>query len=92
MDVVAKCRTLLLSRMWLLNLREGSITASWLKTWNLNGPLMNPLNRNAILNKLAYVIHYALDMAYITSPGNTETYKMFKQRLYKVLHKLANVE
>ena len=91
MDVVVKCTTLLLSWMWLLNLREGSVPASWLKTWNLNGPLVNPLNGNAILNKLAYVIHYALDMAHITSPGYTETYKMFK-RLYKVLHVLANVE
>jgi hypothetical protein len=42
-----------------------------------------PPNRNTIPNKLTYVTHYALDMAYVNPPGNTETHKKFKRRLYK---------
>ena len=30
-----------------------------------------PPNRNKIPNKLTYVTHYALDMAYVNPPGNT---------------------
>ena len=91
-DVAVKCRTLLLNRMWLLSSTEGSVTAPRLKSWNLNGPLANPPNGNTIPNKLAYVKHYALDMAYMTPPGSTETHTMFKRRLYKTLHAMAKAE
>jgi len=49
-------------------------------------------NRNTIPNKLTYITHYALDMAYVTPPWNTETHKKFKRRLYKRLLTLANAE
>ena len=92
MDVAVKCRTLLLNRMWTLNSTEGPATESWLKYWKLNGPLANPPHKNNIPNKLAYVKHYALDMAHITPPGSTETHKMFKCRLYKTLQVMAEAE
>jgi len=56
-----------------------------LEYWSLKEPVANPPNRNTIPKKLTYVTHYALDMAYVTPPGNTETYKKFKRRLYKGL-------
>ena len=51
-----------------------------------------PPNRNTIPNKLTYVTHYALDMAYVNPPGNTETHRKFKRRLYKGLLTLAKAE
>jgi hypothetical protein len=91
-DVAVKCGTLLLSRMWLLNLQEIFVTASWLHTLNLNGPLANPPNGNTIPNKVSYVKHYALDVAYITLPWDTETRRCFKRRLYRVQYVTANAE
>ena len=78
--------------MWLLNSTERSTTESWLKYWKLKGPLANPPNGNIIPNKLAYVKHFALDVAYITPTGNTETHTMFKRHLYKTLQVMAEAE
>ena len=92
LDVAGKCRALLLYRKWILNSRESSVIASWLEHWSLKEPIPNPPNRNTIPNKLTYVTHCALDMAYVTPLGNTETHKKFKRRLYKALLTLAKAE
>ena len=86
LDVAVKCRRLRLFHMWMLNSRESSVTASWLEHWSLKEPIANPPNRNTIPNKLTYVTPYALDMAYVNPPANTETHKKFKRRLYKGLY------
>ena len=65
---------------------------SWLKDWSLKVPIANPSNRKKIPNRLTYVTHFALDMAFANPPGNTETQKKFKRRLYKGLLTLANTE
>jgi hypothetical protein len=64
--------------MWLLNKREGSVTASWLQTWNVTGPVANPPHGSRIPNKIAYIKHYAIDMTYVTPPGKDETPETFK--------------
>ena len=40
-DIAAKCRVLLLSRMHLQVTRDGKTTASWIKRWNLSETLAN---------------------------------------------------
>ena len=42
LDVAAKCRALLLSRMWDQGQREWSATAAWLQYWHLLGTWDNP--------------------------------------------------
>jgi hypothetical protein len=37
-DIAAKCKTLLLNRMWLQSMKEGTATAAWLYKWNISGP------------------------------------------------------
>ena len=74
----------LLYRMWILNSRESSVTATWMEHWSLKEPIANPPNRNTIPNKLTYVTHCALDMAYVTPPENTETLKK-----YTVIHDIV---
>ena len=77
-DVAAKCRALLLARMYLQGTSEGTATASWLQKWELHGTLANPPHVTRHPIKLAYVRAYATDMAYITPPGHDESPKHFQ--------------
>ena len=88
-NISVKFLTLLLSRIWMLSARELSVTVAWMHKWNLTGTLVNPPQGNRIPTILAYIRHYAIDMAYVTPPGNTESLKKFKQRIYGVLQKMA---
>jgi len=42
-DIEAKCRVLLIGRMWTQNMKKSSATSTWLREWNLDGPMANPL-------------------------------------------------
>jgi hypothetical protein len=44
-DIALKCQALLLGRMWNLATRNGSVTAAFLRTWNLTDRVDNPLIR-----------------------------------------------
>jgi hypothetical protein len=57
--------------------------------WNLTNTLANPPHGNQIPTKLEYIRHYAINMAYITTPHNTEPLQQFKQTIYAVLQKMA---
>ena len=70
-DLAVKCRTLLLSRIWMLSAREGSVRAAWMQKWKLSYTLANSPHGDRIPTKIAYVRHYAIDMAYINTSGNT---------------------
>jgi len=45
-----------------------------------------------IPNRIAYLKHYAIDMAYIKPPENTESLKTFNKRLYGLLHAMTTFE
>jgi hypothetical protein len=62
------------------------VTTMWLKTWNLTDRLANPPNALNFPTKLAYLHTYAINMAYITPPDQTETIRCFHQRIYNPLH------
>ena len=91
-DIEAKCRALLLRRMWMESMRVETATTSWLKRWKLTGQQANPPHATRILNKLAYLQKYAFDMAYVTPPGRDEAPNTFKRRLYCTLHTMAVAE
>jgi hypothetical protein len=61
-DNAAKCRALLLSRMYVQGARPGTVTAAWLHRWGLNNRIPNPPNATAYPKGLEYVQAYALDM------------------------------
>jgi len=84
-DIAAKCKTLLLNRMWVQSNKEGTATAAWLKEWNLSGPQENPPPRDRKLQQFEYLQLYARDMAYIPHPDRDESTKAFKKRIYKTL-------
>jgi hypothetical protein len=73
----------------MINAQDGSVTAAWMQKWKLTGTLANPSYLNSIPTKIAYIRHYAIDMAYITSTGSTESLKQLKQQIYGMLQKMA---
>jgi hypothetical protein len=48
LHIEAKCRTLVLYRMWILSRKTGTITAAWLQRWRLMDTEENPPHRNRI--------------------------------------------
>jgi len=85
----AKCRALLIGRMWAQNIKMSSATATWLREWNLDGPRANPPHIGRIPMTLEYLYRYALDMAYIAPPSNDETLRTIRLRVYNTLHTKA---
>jgi len=69
--------TLLIGRMWLQSLRNGSATATWIHEWKLAGPRANPPHVGRIPTKVEYLYQYALDTAYIVDPANDEPLRTF---------------
>jgi len=81
-DVEAKCRALLITRMWTQSQREGSSSAEWQHHWRLPMYRANPPHVQRIPKTLEYLHIYALEMAYIDPPKQSETPGAFRQRLY----------
>ena len=63
-----------------------------MQRWQLTGTPLNPPHGKRIPNRIASLKHYAIDMAYINPPWNTESLKTFKKRLYGVLHAMTTVQ
>jgi hypothetical protein len=88
-DIETKCTALLLYSMYLQGQRNGTGTAARLQTWNLTGRQANPPHATKIPTKLDYLYVYAVNMAYITPPGQNEAPRYFRRRIYALLHSMA---
>jgi hypothetical protein len=64
-DIAAKCRALLLGRVYRQGHNDKTVTAAWMRYWNLTGRRENPPHDMQIPGKYAYLHCYAIDMAYI---------------------------
>jgi hypothetical protein len=60
-DVAAKCRVLLITRLWAQGKVEGSLTAEWLQFWGLPTTRSNPPTLRVVPQKLEYLRIYALE-------------------------------
>jgi len=89
-NVWAKSRALFLYQLQAQGHREGSLTAGWLKKWNLQSQSENPPFRDKIPEALEYLRSYIMDSAYVPRPGGTETTKAYKKRLYTTLQTIHN--
>ena len=65
--------------------RDGSLTAGWLKKWNLHCRTENPPFPDRIPASLEYLHSYIVDMAYIPHQGGLESAKAYKKCLYTML-------
>jgi hypothetical protein len=55
------------------------------------GPIEIPPNAHGLPNKIPYIRHYALDMAYVAPAGPNVTLKQFRHLIYSVLLAMAKV-
>ena len=89
LDIHAKCRALLLSRMHAQGARAGSVHAFWLRKWNLDSHPANPPNAAAYPPGLQHLRAYAMDMAYVPRPKTDDTINILRTRLYRALHAMS---
>jgi hypothetical protein len=87
--IEAKCRALLLCRMYIQSQKEGTTSAEWLRKWQLIDEQETPPQRRKSLEKLEYIQVYAIDMAYIRHGNTQETAVKLRQHMYRTLHKMA---
>jgi hypothetical protein len=73
-NIAAKSRTLFFYRLQVQVQEPGTLTAAWLRRWNLLTRSANPPNINTMPATLEYLRHYATDTAYIT-PQNQKGIK-----------------
>jgi hypothetical protein len=83
--VEAKCRALLLYRMWTQSQRDVEITAEWQRYWNLNEKRGNSARVQRTPKSLEYLRIYALEMAYVKPPQQSEAPRAFRRRVYETL-------
>jgi len=86
-NVWAKSRALFLYRLQAQDQRDGSLTAGWLKKWNLHSRTETPPPpfQDRIPASLEYLRSYIVDAAYIPRQEGSETAKAYKKRLYTTL-------
>jgi len=88
-DIGAKCRTLLLTLIWKLSNKDGSLTAALMHHWNLTGAVPNPPLARRFPTKVAHFRKYNIDMAYVAQPDVNESTEQFKRRLYGVFRTMT---
>jgi hypothetical protein len=88
-DVAAKCRALLLTRFWTQGRRERSVSAEWQKYWKLQKHVANPQHVGWIPPTLIYLRIYALEMAYIVPPRQSEKPRAFRRRVYGTIRTIS---
>jgi hypothetical protein len=90
LDIYAKCKVLLLSRMISQATREGSIQASLLRKCNLDTHTENPPNAAAYPTSIVHLRAYATDLAYMPEHTSEDTTKKNRTRIYQMLHIMAS--
>jgi len=88
----AKCRALFLHRLQMQCRRAGSLTADWMKYWNLESRLGNPPKPFGISEKLEYLRIFVKDTAFIPGQGGTESTRAYNRRIYATLRALSIAE
>jgi hypothetical protein len=88
-DIAAKCRALFLCQMYLQGHNDRTITAAWMRYWNLTGRQENPPQAMQIPGKFAPLHCYAIDMAYIQHTDRPEAPSIMGKRTYNTLREMA---
>jgi hypothetical protein len=88
-DIAAKYRALLLCRMYLQGHNDWTVTAAWMRYWNLIRRQANPSNAMTIPGKFAYLHCYAIEMAYIQHTDHYEAPSSLHKRMYTTLRTMS---
>ena len=74
--VAAKSRALYLYPLKIQGQKTETLTAEWLRAWDLHKPSINPPNRDRIPANMEYIRILAMDSAYIAPLGQKESIKV----------------
>jgi len=85
----AKSRASFMYRLQMQNHRVGSITAGWLRFWNISPGLGNPPHPNFVPATMDYLRTYIMDTAYVPGQTGSESPKAYKARIYTKLRALS---
>jgi hypothetical protein len=85
----AKSRALFMYRLQMQNQRVGSITAGWLRFWNISSGFGNPPHPNFVPATMDYLRTYITDTAYVPVQTSSESPKAYKARIYTTLRALS---
>jgi hypothetical protein len=88
MHVAAKSRTLILYRLRIQGQKTGTLTAEWLRAWDLLKPSTNPPNRDWVPASMEYLRLLSTDSAYVATLGQTESTRAYKRGIYDTIHTL----
>lgn len=69
-----------------------TITAEWLRKWDLLKASRNPTHRDGIPASMEYLRLLATDSAYIAPLGQTESIKTYKIRMYDTIYTLPRAK
>jgi hypothetical protein len=84
-NIMSKCRTLFIARLWLLSAKRTGITYDWLRVWHLTGPPSNPPYFLDIPRALDYLRCYALERAYVLQTMLEPGARSIKKDIYQTL-------
>jgi hypothetical protein len=73
------CRIVQYYRLKSQSQGSGTLTAAWIRKWDLLTPSKN-INR--ILANMEYIRRFAMDTAYIARQGQTESRTVYKRHIY----------
>jgi hypothetical protein len=82
LDIEAKCRARLLSRVFVQVARPGTVMSAELHKLGLNECFTNPQNTSPYPKGLEHVRAYAVDMVYVPPPRSDDTTKLWRKRIY----------
>jgi hypothetical protein len=88
-DIAAKCRALLLCRMYLQGHNDRMFTAAWIRYCNLAGRQENPPQAMQIPGNFAYLHCFAIDMAYTQHTERHEAPSSMRKGVYNTLREMA---
>jgi hypothetical protein len=91
-NLVAKCRMLLLFRITDLGKKAQSITARWLGNWGLLHTRTTRPNKNRALDNFEYLQHLEIDSAYISARGMAQSGRAYRTRIYNILANYLQAE
>jgi len=85
----AKSRALFMYRLQMQSHRVGSITAGWLRFWNIYSRPGNPPYPNVVPATMGYLRTYIMETAYVPGQRRSESTKAYKARTYTTLRALS---
>jgi hypothetical protein len=88
-NIELKCRTLLPNRIHILGATDGTVMAQLFFTWAIRICLPNAPQVDRIPKQLEHLQQYAIDMAYIPPPTQTDNRHIFKRRIFSTILQLS---